>query len=49
MTKVKKRSAATHIESPKIEAKLRMFANASQQVNEIRAEFTGNMARLEQN
>lgn len=44
MTKVRKRSAATHIESPKIEAKLRMFANASQQVNEIRAEFTGNMA-----
>lgn len=44
MAKAIKRNSATHIESPKIEAKLRMFANANQEVNEIRAEFTGNMA-----
>src|SRR5688572_7522596 len=44
MARKKQKHDASHIESTKIEPKLRMFANANQEVNEIRAEFTGNIA-----
>lgn len=44
MPRKKQKQDASHIESTKIEPKLRMFANANQEVNEIRAEFTGNIA-----
>lgn len=44
MAKKKEKNPACHIESSKIEPKLRMFANGNQEVNEIRAEFSGNIA-----
>lgn len=44
MAKSPKKIAAGHIESSKIDARLRMFANGSQQVNEIRAELCGSVA-----
>lgn len=33
-----------HIQSPKVDPKLRMFANCSQEVNEVRSQFQGSLA-----
>ena len=44
MARKPKLSPSTHVESSKVDAKLRMFANANQPVNEIRAEFSGSVA-----
>lgn len=44
MAKRKSESNSTHIKSPNVDAALRMFANCTQEVNEARAEFRGNVA-----
>ncbi len=44
MAKKRIESNSTHIKSPNVDAALRMFANCTQEVNEARAQFRGNLA-----
>src|SRR5688572_10457474 len=44
MANQKIESSSTHIKSPNVDAALRMFANCTQEVNEARAQFRGNLA-----